>query len=96
MTSLIDRVVLRKWKLAECGDPRRVLLYLGWKLAAIFRAIRLAEPIKEERLVLGKKMMVNVYDNKFWSLTGDNAVERLMRQLKARPELLEKLPGDKT
>lgn len=93
MISVLDRVVAKKWKLAECGDPKRVILFLGWRLARFCR--RVTEPTKETRKILGQEMLVCVYPVWWWEKFGDGIVEYQLGLLRKQPELLQKLPGDK-
>lgn len=93
MISLLERVVAKKWRLSEYGDPKRVILYLGWRLARFCRKVR--EPAKEPRKILGKEMLVCVYPAAWWERHGDQIVEYQLGLLRQRPELLDRLPGDK-
>lgn len=93
MISVLERIVEKKWRLTEYGDPKRVILYLGWRLAKFSR--RMQKPAKEIRKILGKEMLVCVYPQWWWEKFGDGIVEFQLGLLRQRPELLAKLPGDK-
>jgi len=93
MISLLDRVIEKKWRLADYGDPKRVILYLGLPLARFARRVR--NPVKETRRILGQEMLVCVYPTEWWERWGDEIVKFQFGLLRERPDLLEKLPGDK-
>lgn len=92
--TLLERIVQKKWPLKDSGPPQRVALFLGLILARYSRRTG-HEPLKQECVVLGKKMNCCRYPCWWWERNGDTIVEFQLARLKEHPEFLAELPGDK-
>jgi hypothetical protein len=93
LVSVLERVAQRKIKLATYGPAKRVLLWIGWRVARVTKGRwDRVEPRKE----LGQEFQVRVYKAGWWDAFGDGFVDQQLARLARHPEWLDvgKLPGD--